>query len=357
MINQIKFNEIFYNSNIGMAICDLNGKFTDVNNMMCQIVGYSKEELLNFTYKEITHPDDLKKDSENLKQLIAGVKNNYRLEKRYVCKNGNLAHVIINVSLIKYEGKQLFFLAQIQDITKLTETVNEFEEINKKLEDFVYVASHDLQEPLRKIIAFGSMMQEELNKINIEKNNLIWDYLKRIINASERMQKLVNDILDYSRVISNDMCIFSEINLNEIIDDILSDYELTIKENNIKFEIEKFENFFADSIAVRQLFQNLISNAIKFRKADKQSIIKIYHKIEKQEIHFFVEDNGIGFDEKYLNKIFMPFQRLHNKKNYPGTGIGLSICKKIIENHKGKIFAKSVVGEGTIFEIIFPRKD
>lgn len=273
-----------------------------------------------------------------------------------------LAIVVISFDKLKTEIQQNE--KQKEEIVQIN---SELQSLNENLENFAYVASHDLNEPLRKIRTFGDLVQEEITN---EKPNFptILDYIQRMQLSAERMQDLINDLLSYSRASID--APKSNVNLQDVINQVVSDLHPLIQENAAEIQTEQLPNTIkGHDIQLRQLFQNLITNAIKFRKKElKPKIIIQSEKIKGEKINapdgkiktehsyykISVIDNGIGFDEKYTEKIFAVFQRLHGRNEYKGTGIGLSICKKITENHKGFITAKSKEGEGATFIIYLP---
>lgn len=240
----------------------------------------------------------------------------------------------------------------------------ELERSNRELQDFAYVASHDLQEPLRKIQAFG-------DRLNMKYAEALGadgrDYLQRMQSAAKRMHTLVNDLLTFSRVTSKAQP-FTPTDLNEIAREVLSDLEVRVQQSGGGVEIGDLPTIDADPLQMRQLFQNLIANALKFRRPDVAPLVKVNARIvagenESEEqsaqtsnsiCELMVEDNGIGFDEKYLDRIFTPFQRLHSRTEYEGTGMGLAVCRKIVERHGGSITARSEPGEGTTFIVTLP---
>ena len=225
---------------------------------------------------------------------------------------------------------------------------------NQELQDFAYVASHDLQEPLRKIQAFGDLLESEYK----DKLGEGEEYLNRMRSAASRMSTLIQDLLAFSRVSTKPQDV-KQVDLNVIVKDVVSDLEASILEKKGTVTIAKLPAVWADATHMRQLFQNLIGNALKFHQPDTSPVVSVtvqpLAKTDKYyEIH--VKDNGIGFDEKYLDRIFSVFQRLHGKDAYDGTGIGLAVCRKITERYGGKIDAKSTPGSGSTFIIKLPIK-
>lgn len=231
---------------------------------------------------------------------------------------------------------------------KLLEINRELEMSNDELQQFTSVASHDLKEPLRKIQFFGSLIMDGARLD--EKSTL---YLEKIIRSSKRMSQLISDLLSFARL--SEEVAFTESNINGIIDDILFDLELSIREKGALVEVQPIPPLQVMPSLIRQLFQNLISNALKFTNPAIAPQIRIWAGKEgENHCNIFIADNGIGFDEKYKDKIFTLFQRLHAREAYEGTGIGLTIAKKIVEKHNGRIAVNSHPGEGTTFIITLP---
>jgi len=230
-------------------------------------------------------------------------------------------------------------------------TMLELERSNRELQEFAFVASHDLQEPLRKIQAFSDRLALRATSLD----DVGRDYLQRMTSAASRMQALIIDLLSYSRVNSRGQSL-QLVELDQVLDEVLVDMEADIEGTASRIERQPLPIIMGDISQLRQVIQNLLSNAIKFQAAGNTPIIRIYaESVPDGRWSLCIADNGIGFDEKYLDRIFNPFQRLHSRETYSGTGIGLAIVKKIIERHKASITASSIPGQGSVFRITFPR--
>jgi signal transduction histidine kinase len=279
-----------------------------------------------------------------------------------------------NVMLEQIQTRNMALTGSLERLQKtqesLVERTLEVERINRELarsnrelESFASVASHDLQEPLRKITAFGDRLRTRCAGALDETSN---DYLERMQNAAGRMQTLINDLLAYSRVTTKAQP-FVSVDLGQVAREVLSDLELRIEKTGAQVEVGELPTIEADPLQMRQMFQNLLSNALKFQRPEAPPVIKVQGQILNGDgtlsrrfpaafglCVIAVEDNGIGFDEKYLDRLFMPFQRLNPQSAYEGTGIGLAICNKIAERHGGRITAASAPGEGSRFLVTLP---
>jgi light-regulated signal transduction histidine kinase (bacteriophytochrome) len=277
--------------------------------------------------------------------------------------------VLYNATIYRSElGEVEGVFAAARDITELRRAegrlktyMEKLEWSNRELQDFAFVASHDLQEPLRKIQAFGDQLKSKHTETLGEEGR---DYLERMQNAASRMQTLIQALLNYSRVTTKAEP-FIPVDLKNVVQEVLIDLEMSIRGTGGDVEVGDLTSLEADPNQMRQLFQNLIGNALKFHR--EKPAVKVYGlPLDQAELkerssgggryQIFVEDNGIGFDEKYLDRIFVPFQRLHGRGIYEGTGMGLAICRKIVERHGGTITAKSTPGKGSTFIVTLPMK-
>ena len=255
-----------------------------------------------------------------------------------------------------FNGKKAL-LEVFQDITeskqtedKLYSTLKNLELSNKDLEQFAYVANHDLQEPLRMISSYTQLLERKYkDKLDPDAN----EYIHFAVDGAIRMQKLLNDLLEYSKISKSEKT-FEKVDTSTVFGQVISNLQLLITSNRALITIDDLPVVKANESQMLSLFQNLIENAIKFQK--KTELPKIHISCTKQNemYRFSVADNGIGIEKQYHDRIFIVFQRLHSLKDYPGTGIGLSICKRIVERHGGSIWFESVLNEGTTFYFTLP---
>jgi PAS domain S-box-containing protein len=333
------------------------------------------------------HPDDAERTIEALEKAIAEV-GVYDEECRIIRPDGTVRWLRDRGRVVcDDEGKPSYIIGAATDITdlkeaqealrrsaeeldtKVKERTKELQEANEQLaqtnaelERFAYVTSHDLQEPLRKIKIFAYRIEDELQFGNVE-NAL--KFLSKVTTSSERMTTLITDLLNYSRL-SKESLKFEKIDLNTVLDEVLEDFEVLIQQKNATIYKEDLPVVKGNAIQLNQLFYNLISNALKFskdnfpptlriecRKAETEALRSLrLPKKNYYELSF--SDNGIGFSKKFAHQIFEIFQRLHSKDHYPGTGIGLALSKKVVQNHGGGIVAESEEGSGSVFKVYLP---
>jgi signal transduction histidine kinase len=239
---------------------------------------------------------------------------------------------------------------QHHDEAELRRYAAELERSNAELQDFASIASHDLQEPLRKVMAFGDRLAEHLAAILDETGK---DYLQRMQNAAERMSHLLQALLEYSRVGTRAQP-FQAVDLAQLMFGVLADLEVCVQESRARIQVGSLPVLHADRLQMHQLLQNLVSNALKFRRPGVAPLVVVESSFLPGGWQITVSDNGIGFEERYLDRIFRPFQRLHGRSEFQGTGMGLAICRKIVSRHGGAITAHSQPGRGSTFVVSLP---
>ena len=246
---------------------------------------------------------------------------------------------------------------------ELERKITELKRSNKDLEDFAYVASHDMHEPLRKIFSFADRLQTRHSASLSEEAN---SYISRILSSTQNARSMIDGLMQFSRLSTKGHW-FEKMSLNDVLAEVLTDLEIPIDETKAKIDVGALPEIDGIRTQIKQLFTNLISNALKFRKPDLTPQITIRSKklarlemddfnlgLNKVYYKITIQDNGIGFEEEYSEVVFQMFQRLNSKGDFPGSGIGLALCKKIAENHQGLIRASSKLGEGTLISVIIP---
>ena len=334
---------------------DPNGKITDVNNSTEIITGFNRDELIGTDFSNyFTEPP--KARSGYQKVFKKGIIQNYELEIKH--RDGHITPVRYNASVYKNESNNVIgVFASARDISELKVAENnlklKIEELtrsNAELEQFAYISSHDLQEPLRMIASYLQLLERKYKgKLDAKADK----YIHFSVDGATRMQNLIDDILDFSRVTTRAKEL-KPTDLEPIYKEVLSNLKVSIDENKAIISHDPLPVVMADKTQISQVFQNLINNAIKFRSKD-QPKINISVKKEENQWIFAVHDNGIGINPKHSDRIFEVFKRLHKKREYTGTGIGLAICKKIIERHGGHIWVESELGKGSIFYFTLPK--
>lgn len=306
---------------------------------------------IDYIFKPI-NPDVLRAKVGVLIELYRKNRLLFEQEQKLIVINRNLEREINERKVSEEKVRQLNH--------KLLENIANLESANKDLERFAFMASHDLQEPLRKIRMFSDRLFGKYREVLHEDAKMV----TRIQQAAERMQALIVDILAFSKI-SIDKSAFVISDLNVVLKDLLAEMEEEVHETQARISIEPLPPLVVSPTLMRPLFQNLISNALKYRRKDTEATIRIRSEVSvgvndrdknlvNRYCRIFIEDNGIGFDQKYAEEIFGMFRRLHNNGDYAGTGVGLALCKKIAELHNGYISARSKVNEGSTFIISLP---
>jgi PAS domain S-box-containing protein len=326
-------------------------KFVKFNKAGEELLGYSREDFIGKSDYDFFPKEQAEFFTQNDRAVLESGKLQDIREEVVTTKNHEVKTLETKkIPIFDEKGRPKYLLGISNDITERKITENELklksEELirsNAELEQFAYVASHDLQEPLRMVTSYVQLLEKRYkDKLDQDAK----EFIAFAVDGSNRMRTLIQSLLEYSRV--NRVKPFEKINLNELINVVLQDLRETIQTNNAKIIVNELPEITGDHTLIGQLFQNLIANAIKF-KGDKDPEVIISGEKKDKEFLFSVKDNGIGIEKEYSKKIFVIFQRLHSKDKYPGTGIGLAICKKIVERHGGVIWMESEPGKGSTF--------
>jgi PAS domain S-box-containing protein len=364
------YTRSLFEANIdALMTTDPLGIITDINKPMEALTGCTRDELIGAPFKNyFTDPD---RAEAGIKLVLSKKKvTNYELTARD--RDAKETVVSYNATTFYDRDRRLQgVFAAARDITdrkrvdeKLKLYSDKLERSNRELQDFAQVASHDLQEPLRKILSFGDRLKTKAGESLDEDSR---DYLQRMTGAAARMQTLINDLMSFSRVEIKGQA-FVPTDLSVIAREVSADLETRIEQAGGRVEIGELPTLDADPMQMRQLLQNLIGNSLKYYRAGVPPVVRIYCQkpaarrpesldegaLIRQFYEILVVDNGIGFDEKYLDRIFTVFQRLHKKGEYEGTGVGLAICRKIVDRHNGTITARSSPGQGATFVVTLP---
>ena len=335
-----------------------NGTVSYVNDAFCRYFGIDKAELIDCEYTPVVYEED----REKVSRLIASMTRdnptitveNRVWAKGEVCWTQWNNRMIFDETgqFIEYQavGRDISSLKEIE--AKLNNLVEELERSNQELDEFASVVSHDLISPLRKQYNLIELLLENRAALGSEGEK----YLNKIADYNSRMEKLVRSILTYARITTQAQP-FVAVSLNQLLDDVLYDLESEIELAEAQIEIEQLPTIQGDRLQLRQLFLNLLQNALKYRSPNRKVRVKISYQLQADWHQISVADNGIGFESEHKNKIFSPFHRLHSPSKYEGTGLGLAICDKIIKRHKGNIFANSQLERGTSLIVTLPKDD
>lgn len=345
-----RFEAIYRATPAMMHTIDAEGRIVSVSDYWLFYLGYQREEVIG--RKSTDFLDDESADravSQSLPSLFETGRNT-DVPYRFIRKNGERLDMLLSSFLERGEdGSPLMSYAVMTDVTQLRSAYTQLERTNAELDRFATVASHDLQEPLRKVAAFASLVRRRYKSQLDEEGARSLDYL---VDAAHRMQRLIDDLLAYSRMSSQPLGL-RPVDLGALMAEVIDQLDAPISECGARLDIDDLPTVHADPLLMRQAFQNLVSNAIKYRGSEPPHIQVRVHSDPEAWI-FSVTDNGIGIDPKFFDKIFAPFQRLHSREEYSGTGIGLAIVRQAIERHDGRIWVESTEGRGSKFCFSIP---
>ena len=343
---------------VGVIIENLEGKINFVNPAFLNIFRYKDQrEVIGKNAAELFSPNKVRKFAD-LTAVIDKLKGD-REEFNVHREDGSVFSVEVSCSNVtdiagNIIGRMAFFVdvSERNEIKKkLKRTVAELKRSNTDLQQFAYVASHDLQEPLRMVASYTQLLEKRYkDKLDTDAK----EFIHFAVDGALRMQKLINDLLSYSLVSTRQKPV-KPTDCNSVLGQVIANLSLTIEQNNDIITNDDLPTVMADESQMQELFKNLVGNAIKFR-SEHAPRVHVSAKQNGNKWLFSVQDNGLGIDPQFKDKIFLIFQRLHSKEEYPGTGIGLAICKRIVEHHGGKIWFDSDVGKGSTFYFTLPVK-
>ncbi len=365
-ISEEEFKGAFNNSSIGMALVSLNGGWMKVNPQLCEIVGYPEQELLNLTFQDITHPNDLQTDLTYLDQLVKGEISSYRMEKRYFHKNGELVWVLLSVSLVRNDdGSPSHFVSIIEDITtrkkteeelkstmtELRESLKIVNEQNQRLTNFAHIVSHNLRSHSGNFNMLLQLLNEETNpeeRIQIE---------RLLSRAADKLMDTIHNLNEITSIQLNSKPTIKETCLFDVIEKTLVVVQADLLSKSIKLENKVNPEICFPYVQsyLESIVQNLLTNAIKYRDPEKDCFITLRTKEMEDYVIFEVEDNGLGIDlKRYQPKVFGMYKTFHG--NQDSRGIGLFLTKNQVESLGGKIQVESEPKKGSIFRVYFRKK-
>lgn len=339
----------------GLLFLDIKGNILMVNQAFEKIIGYPEQELRNRNFGEqidrFFEDEDAKKAARLFKNMLAGKDPGVKV-LTWLTQDGKKMPVNITISYMRDDkGDPFSVIITVADISELKNTEEALINTNKELEAFSYSVSHDLRTPLRAIHGFSQkLVKNYANKLDDEGIRLI----DVVCKNAKKMSKLIDDLLSFSRIGRADL-ILSAINMQKLAKEVYTDLKETLPGLKVKFILNELPDSKGDIAMLRQVFANLVSNAVKFTRENDKPEIEIGGKDEGRYLRYYVKDNGIGFDMKYVNKIFGVFQRLHSTAEFEGTGVGLAIVQRIIHKHKGLIWAEGKAGKGATIFFTLPK--
>ncbi len=348
---------------------DTEGTLTYANSWVSDYTGERREEISESKWRNIIHPDDFEgiwKNWQNRSKELVTVIPERRLKKKatdeYRWHTGVTITILgedgivkgTNTFLVDVHAQKVIEQTLTDNVllkrtqSELEQKISQLDYSNNQLKQFAYIAAHDLQEPLRKIAFYSDMLNVKYGATLTDEAKMFFNSL---ISSADRMKILIKDILAYSIVEKDN---FVEVNLNQLVEEVLVDLEMSINEKAAVINVTDLPLIEGNKTQLKQLFENLMSNALKFSSADVPPIISLSGEVVESHLKLSFEDNGIGFDEEYIEKMFDIFQRLNSREKFTGTGIGLAICKKIVDIHRGKITAKGRLNAGANFAVTLP---
>ncbi|HLO92337.1 MAG TPA: PAS domain S-box protein [Lentimicrobium sp.] len=361
--SEARFRSIFEAANVGKSLTLISGEMY-VNQAFANMLGYTREELQMKNWREVTPSEDIETLEKLMAPLLTSNVDSMRIIKRYIHKNGSFVWTDVSGVVKKDDsGKPIYIIATIIDISdrikaeqaleelnrelenRVKERTLELETANKELQAFSYSVSHDLKAPLRSMKIYAGILEEDYADLIDDKGKR---YLQSIRKSSDRMDRLITDLLNLSHVSRSELR-FEVTDMRDIVESMYYELARDDERKNFHFEVGNLPNAYCDSSLLRQVWQNLIGNALKYSSKSDVKKIEISGFEDKNEVSYTIRDYGVGFDNRYSNKLFAAFQRLHSSEEFSGNGIGLAIVHQIISRHGGVIIAESEPGNGAKF--------
>ncbi|HEV2198834.1 MAG TPA: PAS domain S-box protein [Bryobacteraceae bacterium] len=361
-----RFRNMFEEAPVACHEIDREGFVLRVNQAECVLFGFEPSEMIGRRIQDFMPPEARERSAERMQKMLSGEIVPIVFEGNYTRRDGTVLVLEVYRKLMRdATGHPVGIRSFTLDVTEqrraeeaLRKRTESLARSNAELEQFASIASHDLQEPLRKIRAFADRLRtKSADTLTAEGA----DYLARMQNAAARMQTLIDDLLSLSRVTTKGQP-FVAVDLAEVVQTVLSDLESRLTQTGGRVEVGPLPIIVADRGQIAQLLQNLIGNGLKFHKPGEAPVVKIHGEVQKGTVaapgmcQIVVEDNGVGFEQKYADRIFRIFERLNGRSEYEGTGIGLAICRKVVERHGGTVTACSAPGSGATFTITLPSR-
>jgi PAS domain S-box-containing protein len=339
-----------------IAVLDREGRLSHLNRRALELTGYCREELEGHSFAEIVPAEQLADTSAAVQRTLVDGAKVYQVETDILRRDGGRRTISFNLAPMIEDGKVVGAVGTAEDITDalraqhaLERYAHELERSNRELVQFAYVASHDLQEPLRVVAGYLQLLETQQGDTLKPEGRR---YIERAVGAVKRMHGLINDLLAYSRIGSRGT-IRTHTLVHQVLEKVRENVAVTLTETGANLHIDTMPAVWADASQLTQVFQNLLSNALKFRGTQPPEI-HIAAEREEDGWRFGVRDNGIGLAAEHAERVFQIFQRLHTRSEFPGNGIGLAICKKIVEGHGGRIWVESQPGQGALFQFTIP---
>lgn len=346
-----KMTKVFVDGADPIVIFDLDRRVLDMNCETERVFGWSREELIGGPTRQLL-PVEFQSLADSVWERLGSGETVRNYESAIRTKSGELVPVLATSFLLTSEtGQAVAAAAIIKDITQLKRTTEQLQQRNRELQQFANALAHDLGAPLRGIAGFAQLLE---SKCEDQLNEQAREYLGMIQDSVHRMRRLIKDLLDFARV-EHQAKSFQEVECSRAFEHAVKNLYAPIEENGAEVTCDSLPTVHGNATQLAQLFQNLIGNGIKFRRDDTPRV-HVTTERNDEGWHFQVRDNGIGIDAEHLNTIFDVFQRLHSEDEFPGTGIGLAICKAIVERHGGRIWIESERGKGSTFHFTLPAR-